>query len=177
MEENIVKEYELKQMLKNKTKETANALTEPGAKAPSPPITLLQPVKVSRSPPSLNEELKQLDHVFQSTQIAEKEKASSEKEEDAGIKAAEMYMPDDTQERKEIYAKLVGHGKRLGTTDLDALRGFFMFDGDETKGKAYLDNFATLRDLGFAESTIDQALIKCDNDQERALEELMLIKN
>ncbi len=39
---------------------------------------------------------------------------------------------------------------------------------------AYLDNFATLRDLGFDQERIDNALIMHKNDQERALEHLML---
>lgn len=55
------------------------------------------------------------------------------------------------------------------------MRGFFLFDGDEEKAKTYLDNFATLRDLGFNSEKIDQALVSNDNDQERALEYLMQI--
>ena len=74
-----------------------------------------------------------------------------------------------------MFCQLVNHAIKLGANESDALQAFFMYDGDETKGKTYLDNMATLRDLGFPFDKIEQALVKNDNDQEKALEYLMQI--
>lgn len=63
----------------------------------------------------------------------------------------------------------------MGASESDALQAFFLYEGDESKGKAYLDNLATLRDLGFPADKVEQALLKHDNDQEKALEYLMQI--
>lgn len=60
-----------------------------------------------------------------------------------------------------------------GCTEMDALRGFFMFDGDESRVLAYVDGFVTLKDLGFGQERIDEALVASGNDQEKALEQLM----
>lgn len=69
--------------------------------------------------------------------------------------------------------RLMLHARKLGATDLDALRGLYMFES-EPQVKRYLDNFVMLRDLGFPEDRIDKALLSADNDQERALENLMV---
>lgn len=60
-----------------------------------------------------------------------------------------------------------------GLSDIDALRGFFMFKDSPKEIPRYIDNLVLLRDLGFKHDDIDQALLLTQNDQEKALEILM----
>ena len=60
-----------------------------------------------------------------------------------------------------------------GCCEVDALRGFFLFDGDEEKVLGYIDAFVTLRDLGHGQEKIDEALFKSNMDQGVALEILL----
>lgn len=76
-----------------------------------------------------------------------------------------------------MLCRLVNHAVKLNASESDALQAFFLYDGDETKGQTYLDNIATLRDLGFHAEKVEQALVKNDNDQEKALEYLMQIND
>lgn len=130
---------------------------------------------------SVEEDVKQLGDILEQAKIRESTPSQT------AMDIANSYLRDDTEEKvcfkhinkhldimqKLVFAKVVDKAFAYGCSEVDALRGFFLFDGDQTKVLSYIDGFVMLRDLGHSQEKIDDALFKSDLDQGKALEILM----
>lgn len=63
--------------------------------------------------------------------------------------------------------------EQMNLQDMDALRGYYLFQDEPEQLVPYLDNYAALSDLGFGREKIDLALLTSKNNKEEALEQLM----
>jgi hypothetical protein len=115
---------------------------------------------------SVKDDLRELEDILGKTKLTDEPSASS-------METAKAYLPDESQEKIFFFAKGIDRATKLGLTDLDALRAFYMWNGEMTAMVAYLEAFRNLRDLGFDQEIIDAALIRHNNDQDSALSYIM----
>lgn len=89
---------------------------------------------------------------------------------------ASLYLPDETDERREHFARVWRETRSLGPpppTDIEVLRAFFTFEGDVDKAICHLRPYMALKELGFPEEDICTTLLLYNNNQEEALEHLI----
>lgn len=62
---------------------------------------------------------------------------------------------------------------QMNLKDMDALRGYYLFQDQPESLVPYLENYLALSELGFEQEKIDLALLTSKNNKEEALEQLM----
>lgn len=88
---------------------------------------------------------------------------------------AQLYLPDDTAERRHLFTQiyLASRGLEAPPSDLLVLRAYFLHDGQVEEAVKYLRAFAYLSELGFPEEQTNTALLLHKNHLDEALDYLM----
>lgn len=88
---------------------------------------------------------------------------------------AQLYLPDDTAERRGFFTQIYLASQSLEAPpgDLLVLRAYFLHDGRVEEAVKYLRAFAYLSELGFQEEQINTALLLHKNHLDEALDYLM----
>lgn len=89
---------------------------------------------------------------------------------------ASLYLPDETSERREQFARIWQDTRSLGPpppTDIEVLWAFLTFEGDAAKATTHLQAYIALKELGFPKDDICTTLLLYNNNQEEALEHLI----